>query len=155
MSNDQAVDDVSTEGAADAERTFTQAEVNRIVTERLKREGVAELKQKASQLDALQESSKTELQKLADQVETLTKAQQAEAAKALRYRIAAEHKLSTEDADLFLTGADEETITAQAKRLADRQPKSANPVPNEGKQPKPGSDPMREFTRSLFAREDD
>ena len=145
------------EPPAEVERTFTQAEVDRIVSDRLKREGVAEAKRKAAQFDELQESSKSELQRLAEQVETLTKAQQAEAVKAVRYRIAAEHKLSTEDADLFLTGADEEIITAQAKRLADRgqeQRQHGGYAPNEGQQPPFQADERRKFSRDLVARSD-
>lgn len=144
------------DGTAEVERTFTQAEVDRMIGDRLKREGIAEAKQKAAQYDALQESSKSEIEKLAEQVASLTKAQQDADAKALRYRVAAQHQLSTEDADLFLTGADEETITAQAKRLADRgQTKpGSNYAPNEGKQPKQPADPLREFTRQLFAADE-
>ena len=37
---------------------------------------------------------------------------------ASRYRVALEHQLSREDADLFLTATDEESMTAQAERLA-------------------------------------
>jgi len=77
---------------------------------------------------------------------------------ALRRRVQAAHGISDEDADLFLTGKDEETVTAQAERLAARESErktKGNRVPHEGQITKrAGEDPMREFTRNLFGRED-
>lgn len=75
---------------------------------------------------------------------------------ALRRRVQAAHGISDEDADLFLTGGDEDALTAQAKRLAARESErksNGNHVPNEGNNPN-GNDAsdMREFTRNLFAR---
>ena len=75
-------------------------------------------------------------------------------ADALRLRIAAKHGISDDDADLFLTGTDEDTLTRQAQRLADREAarkKAGNVAPREGTTTNPGSDPMRDFTRALFA----
>lgn len=123
------------------EKTFTQAEVDRIIADRLKREDVKGLKSKAAEFDKLAEA----------------RAQEAEA-KAIRYQVAVEKGISETDADLFLTGMDEDTITAQADRLIERdgdEQKRGNYVPNEGKQPKNQSkdDPMREVTRQLFNRD--
>lgn len=68
------------------ERTFTQAEMNAIISDRLSRErskyaDYDDLKAKAQQFDAAQEAGKTELQKanekaakLQEQLDTLTKA---------------------------------------------------------------------------------
>lgn len=50
---------------------------------------------------------------------------------ALRYRIAAEHGI-TENADLILTGADEETMLKQAALWRDRTPTSPKPDPSQG-----------------------
>lgn len=47
-------------------------------------------------------------------------------AEALRFRIAAKHKISDEDAELFLTGTDEESLTKQAERLVERTPDKTN-----------------------------
>ena len=143
------------QSAPESEKTFSQADVDRIVRERLSRENVSELKAKARQFDQLQESSKTELQKLTEQVAELTAAQQVEAAKAMRYRIAAASGISTEDADLFLTGTDEETIAAQAKRLAERGQQARQQggyAPNEGRQPPNQPDERRAFVRQLTGR---
>ena len=46
--------------------------------------------------------------------ESATKAQ----AEALRWRIAAKHGISDDDAETFLTGSDEAALTRQAERLA-------------------------------------
>ncbi len=65
---------------------------------------------------------------------------EAEAARreAVRWRVAARHGLSDEDAELFLTGSDEETLTRQAERLVERTPspgKGGQPVPGAGERP--------------------
>lgn len=58
------------------EKTFTQAEVDAIVTDRLKRErskfeGFEEFKQKAAKLDEIEEASKSELQKATERAQAL------------------------------------------------------------------------------------
>ncbi|QRY51736.1 hypothetical protein [Mycolicibacterium septicum] len=57
---------------------------------------------------------------------------------ALRWRIAAKHGISDEDAELFLTGSDEDTLTKQAERFTVLQPKpgKGNVIPSVGNQPK-------------------
>lgn len=124
----------ATETATTETRTFSQEDVDRIIADRLKREDVKGLKAKAAQVD----ESKSETQRLAEQIAELTRAQAQAQAQALRYRIAAQQGISNEDADLFLTGADEDTISAQAKRLAERdsaRKAKGNYVPNEGRTP--------------------
>lgn len=72
----------------------------------------------ATKLAALEESQKTETQRLAD-AKTAAETDAASArAEALRWRIAAKHGISDDDADTFLTGTDEETLTKQAERLS-------------------------------------
>lgn len=144
----------ASQGQEQSEQRFTQADVDRIISERLKRENVADLKTKAQAYDALQESSKSETQRLTEQIQKLTEAQARSDAAALRYRIAAAHGVTNEDADLFLTGNDEDTITAQAKRLADRDKaaKKGGPVvPGEGTTPSANTADAeaRAFLRSL------
>lgn len=72
----------------------------------------------ARQLDELKQAQMSELEK----AQTAAKQFQEEAVKAsseaLRWRIAAKHGISDEDAETFLTGVDEETLTRQAERLA-------------------------------------
>lgn len=137
----------------DKPESFTQADVDRIVADRLKREREA-AKAKYADYDDLK--AKAEGAKTAeDRIAELEKQVTASAREALVRRVQAAHGISDEDADLFLTGADEAALTAQAKRLADRESerkKHGNHVPREGNSPKAGADDgMREFTRGLFA----
>jgi hypothetical protein len=134
-----------------------QAEVDRIVRERVARERAKyadydDLKTKA-------EGSKT-LEDRLGQLEaelTTTKTQ------ALKTSVAAKFGISTEpgangepsDADLFLTGSDADSLTAQAQRLvgrdADRK-KQGNVAPNEGSTTSLGGadGELRDFARSFF-----
>lgn len=139
-----------TEDAEDKqEHTFSQADVDRIVRERVKRErdkyaDYDDLKAKASTAQTAEERI-AELEQRYQQAET----------RALRSDIAAKYGIDAEDRDLFLTGTDEETLTAQAKRLADRESermKRSNHVPDEGNTPATQPDDMRAFTRDLFSR---
>jgi hypothetical protein len=138
-----------TEGDPGAEeQTFTQADIDRIVKERVKRVETKyadydELKAKAGQATTAEE-----------RIATLEREVEASKREALKRRVQAAHGIADEDADLFLTGTDEETLTAQAKRLADRESerkKNGNRVPREGATPTPpADDPMRAFARGLF-----
>jgi len=127
-----------------------QAEVDRIVKERVARERAKysdydELKAKAAGSQTLEE-------RLASLEGELTTAKTA----ALRSDIAAKHGLSAEDRDLFLTGTDESTLNAQAQRLSERvadRKKQGNFAPKEGTTPAAGTDTgEREFVRNLFSR---
>ena len=153
MTENNAADnqqDNGSDGEQDKGKTFTQAELDQIITDRLTQQAknkfgdYAELKAKA-------EGAKTVEQQLAD---LSTKHAEAES-RALRADIASTYGISKEDRDLFLTGSDEAALTAQAKRLADRvadQKKNGNRAPREG-DTTTGADKnkdMREFTRDLF-----
>ena len=136
------------------EQSFTQADVDRIVAERLKRERES-TKAKYADYDELRERAgeKVTLEERVAEIEARAAAAEA---RALRAEIANAHGISAEDRDLFLTGTDEETLTAQAKRLAERESerkKNGNHVPREGETPKPGSDDaLRGYVRNLFDR---
>lgn len=130
--------------------TFTQADVDRIVKERIERErkrfaDYDDLKAKAGE-KATAEERLAELEKRYADAEV----------RATKANIASEYGISAEDRDLFLTGEDEETLTAQAKRLADRdseRKKRNNHVPNEGSNPSPPNDDRRDFVRRLTGRD--
>lgn len=141
--------------ATETPQTFTQEQVNELVGKARtdeRRKALAkfadydDLKTKADGAKTLEDRI-AEIEGRARDAET----------RALRSDIAAKHGISAEDRDLFLTGTDEETLTAQAKRLAeavsDRKTKG-NTAPREGSNPNPdGSDSnMRAFTRELFGR---
>lgn len=140
----------------------SQDELNRIVGERVKRARPAdydELKAKAAKLDEIERANQTEAERAAAKVAELEAELATTRRDALRMKIASAHGITdADDIDLFLTGADEETLTKQAKRLAGRvadRKKQGNHVPAEGKTPpKPGDDDMRAFARNLFASAD-
>ena len=131
--------------------TFTQADVDRIVKERVQRE-----RAKYADYDDLKAKA-AGAQTAEERIGALEKEIEATRREALRRRVQAAHGISDEDADLFLTGSDEDTLTAQAKRLADRESerKQQNNVsPREGThQQSQQTDEMREFTRGLFQRD--
>jgi hypothetical protein len=140
------------DGKQEQGKTFTQAELDQIITDRLNQQAknkfgdYAELKAKA-------DGAKSVEQQLADLVSKHAEAE----ARALRSDIATKHGISAEDRDLFLTGSDETALTAQAVRLAGRvadQKKNGNVARKEGGTTSTG-DPekdMRVAVRSLFGR---
>lgn len=117
-------------GDGKQEATLTQADVDRIVKDRIAR--VESKYADYNDLKAKAEGAKTVEQKL---VELESRHAEAEA-RALRSDIAAKHGISAEDRDLFLTGSDAASLEAQAKRLAERnadQKKGGNRAPKEGR----------------------
>lgn len=151
----------STGGESQDGQTFTQADVNRIVKERAERMA-KQLYPDYDDLKAKAGESQTLEQRVKD-METRTVA--AESA-ALRASVAAEFGISTKkgpkgepsDADLFLTGADRDILTAQAQRLAGREEdrkKQGNFAPKEGTTTTTGKDDedLRVFNRKLFNKE--
>lgn len=116
-----------------------------------------ENKTAADQLAAIEEANKTEAQKTADKLAAAEKDAADARREALKFKIAAQFSIGDEDADLFLTGTDEETLTKQAERLAQRtsdRKKNGNHVPREGTSTPAVEDEMRAFTRDLFSRAD-
>lgn len=131
-----------------AEKTFTQSEVDKIVQQRLAKERNSEsyktLEQKAKAYDEAEEANKTELQKALEriqQLETDNKRQQHDnliASACLRHNIPAEY------ADM-VTGSDEESVNKSAERLAklvnhqsnseQSQQRDTQPLNSEGSQP--------------------
>lgn len=147
--------DVPPEGEA---KTFDEVYVKKLRDEAAKYRTEAKANAKAvEELAGIKESQKSDAQKAADRLADAEKDAQDARSEALRWRIAAAHSISDEDADLFLTGTDEDTLNKQAARLAqhasDRK-KNGNVVPNEGASTTSKPDQMREFTRSLFGTGD-
>lgn len=136
----------------------SQDELNRIIGERVKRAKPADyddLKAKAAELDEIKAANQTEAEKATAKIAELETQLNEMRVESTRLRIATEHGITdADDIRLFLTGSDEETLTAQAKRLAERTSdrKKSHVVPGEGKTPAPTGDPMRDFTRGLFAK---
>lgn len=98
---------------------------------------IKELKDKAARLDELESAQLSESEKAKKRAEQAEARALAAEASAARWRIAAKHGISDEDAELLLTGTDEETLNRQAERLAARTPSKNDGlyVPAEGKVP--------------------
>ncbi len=128
----------------------------RAARERAKFADYDDLKAKAAKLDEFEQANKSEQERLADELSVAKQAAEAAKAEALRFKVASKHGISDEDAELFLTGSDEDTLSRQAQRLTDRvdqRNKSGNHVPNEGTNPQPEGDEVRTFTRGLFGKD--
>lgn len=93
------------------------------------------LKEKARRLDALEESQKTEAEKLADrlaEVKTETEQIPVKVSAALKSHLVKMHEISDEDADLFLTSTDPEVLLKQAERFTARSKTQSGFVPTQG-----------------------
>ena len=164
-----AADATETAGATgeqQQEQTLTQADVDKLIA-KVRGEERRKASERFADYDELKtqaEGAKTLEQRLAEVEGKLTATQ----TDALRTRIAAKFGISSEkgadgeasDADLFLTGTDESTLTAQAQRLAARQSdskKQGNVAPNEGGTKnigKPEEQEARDFVGNLFGGSD-
>ena len=71
-----------------------------------------------AQLDEIKKSQMSDLEKAQATAQEYQSAAAQAQAEALRWRIAAKHGISDEDAETFLTGTDEATLTRQAERLS-------------------------------------
>lgn len=154
------------EGGEGFKPIATQEDLNKVIAERVSRERAKfsdykDLKAKAERLDQLEAANKTEAEKVAERFAALEAENARIRSEALRSRIQAKHGISDEDAALFLTGTDEDTLTAQARRLAEREAdrkKRGNVAPKEGGSADHaggGESDDREFVRGLFGRTDD
>lgn len=147
--NQEQNGDPANEGEGEGEgKTFTQAEVDQLIKQRLAQQArnkfgdYNDLKEKAGKSQTLEE-----------RIAAMEKSSQDAELKALRAEIAGEHGLSKEDRDLLLTGTDEDTIRQQAKRLSDNSAttrKRGPSAPKEGNTTKPSASEEREAARQLF-----
>jgi hypothetical protein len=146
--------------AADEFQPITsQDDLNRIIGERVKRATAKfadykDVQAKAAEFDKLQQANQTEAEKAQARIAELEAELNGVRGESLRLRVASEHGITdADDIDLFLTGTDEETLTRQAKRLADRtadRKKNGNHVPREGTTPTSVEGDERETVRGLF-----
>lgn len=133
------------DGAKD--QGFTQADVDRIVADRVKRE-----RAKYADYDDLKKAAGDKAT-AEERIASLEKEIEGSKREALRRRVQAAHGISDEDADLFLTASDEETLKRQAERLAaqgSQQKKRGNRVPGEGTSNRPSENDERAAVRNLF-----
>lgn len=155
---EQAPEQNAKQGTEQAtEQGFTQADVDKAIAKRLAAER-AKLAERYADYDELKskaDGAKTADQRIADLEQKLKAADAREQRRGLVERIAREHKITDpDDITLFLTGADEDTLQAQAKRLAARDAqakKAGDVVPREGTTPKNGQpNDQAAFARKLF-----
>lgn len=142
----------------------TQAALDAIIGERLARTRAQygdydELKAAATELAEIKASQQTDAQKTAAAITKLQDQLAQTRTEALRSRIQATHQISNEDAALFLTATDEDTLTKQAERLADRaaaeRKKTGGRDPFAGRTPSSSEGPndaKREWLRSVTDR---
>jgi hypothetical protein len=109
---------------------------------------VAELRPKAEQFSALEEASKSELQRVAETAEKAKRDAENAQAEAIRYKAAATHGISAEFFDLLGSGTEDE-ITARAEKIAAlataqaaaTQAAAGPPVTRPVEQMRPGATP--------------
>ena len=120
------------------ERTFTQAEMDNVIAERLKRERAKytdyeELKAKAEKFDEIEEANKTELQKATERANELeaklTSLEKQNEIRSIREKIANETGVPVG----LLTGEDEESCKTQAQSILEfAKPTGYPPVKDGG-----------------------
>jgi hypothetical protein len=136
------------------EQTFTQADVDRIVAERLKRERES-TKAKYADYDELKAKAEGATT-LEDRVAEIEKQAKDSEDRAMRAEIANAKGLTPSQAKRLI-GATREELEADADDLLKdigAQKKQGNRVPNEGTNPQAKPDEMRDFARQLFDKAD-
>ncbi len=112
-----------------------------------------DLKAKASRLDEIEEAQKSESEKVAERLakaDTEVAGIPLRVCEALKVHLVTIHEIAPEDAELFLTATDPETLLKQVDRLVGQSGKRKNIVPREGRTPNQSLvDPTRDFLRSI------
>jgi hypothetical protein len=118
----------------------------------------------AKRLQEIEDANKSELQKATDRLTAIERERDQARIDGLRFKVAVKHGISEEDAELFLTGTDEDSLTRQAARLAEREAarvaardaedderkKRGNHVPREGAATNVSESDERAAVRGLF-----
>lgn len=142
------------------DKTFTQAEVDQIVKERIGRErakyeGYEEFKEKASKFDELEEANKTELQKAQDEAAALKKKlsdlENENTMRVMREKVATEKGVPIE----LLTGETEEACITQADGILKFASSNGYPIIKDGGEPHKTThsstrDQFKEFMNNNF-----
>ena len=120
----------------DSEKTFTQSELDQIISERLKRErekytDYESLKEKAQRLDQIEEDAKSELQKAQERAEKL-QTELSELKRAEVRMIRDKVAQSTGVPSSLLTGNTEEECTEQAAGILSFKTSSNYPTVKDG-----------------------
>lgn len=88
----------------------------------------------AQRIKAFEEEKLSDLERAQEAAREYEAAAQKAQVESLRWRTAAKYGINDEDAEVFLTGSDEETITLQAERLSSLSsaPSAPRPDPSQG-----------------------
>ena len=117
----QGGQDVLQEGTQEQPKTFDAEYVANLRKENAKYRTEAKANAEAAKrLMELEQSQKSEAEKQAERIAALESQIESATVQAVRARMAAKYQMDPEDADMFLTGTDEETVEAQAKRFSER-----------------------------------
>lgn len=113
-----------------------------------------ENKTAADELATIKEAQKSDAEKASERLAAAERDAAEAKRDALRFKIAAKFSITDEDADLFLTGADEDTLTKQAERLAARadeasKPRTPKPDPNQGRTADLGTSTADQFAAAF------
>ena len=119
------------------------------LAEERRRAASAEKTAKALQakLDALEAEKLSREEKAVKEAQDAAERAARAESEAMRWRIAAKHGISDEDAELFLTAADEETLSRQAERFKELsyKPSKGTHVPGVGNQPNAPASPAEQI----------
>lgn len=119
--NSAPASETPAEGTADESQQLGEGGIKALQAERDARKAAEKAATELqAQIDALNAEKLSDLEKAQLEAKTAQEAAAKAAKEALRYKYAAKHGISEEDAELFLTGETEDAVAAQAERLAAR-----------------------------------
>lgn len=133
----------------DTPQQFDAAYVARLRAEAAKYRNEAKANADAAgRLAAIEDAQKSETQRLTEAHARAEKDASDARAEAMRLRVAVRHGISDEDAELFLTGADEETLIRQAEALQAKSQKVTTPTnPAAAAAPTPAPAPRADLSQ--------
>lgn len=140
-----SIEDVATEpaGQQDDQKPVETPERDWRAEARKWEQRAKENKNAADRLAEFERAQMTETERTAARLAEMEREAATARAEALRFKVAARFGIGDEDADLFLTGSDESTITRQAERLrslrttaAPASPGGPKPDPSQGAKPR-------------------
>ena len=131
---DQPVEPQATEQGDPADEPLGEPGKKALDAERQRaRELEKQLNAATARLTEIERANETALERAQREAAEAREAVAAATAEALRFKVAAKHGITDEDAELFLTGTDEATLLRQAARLTERTtPSGPRPDPTQG-----------------------
>jgi hypothetical protein len=166
MSEQQGQESATGEGQQEQQETEQLGDAGKRALERMKTERDEARRTAKANADAAKELETLKQEKMTETEKVAARLQEADAkvagipgqvAEGLKAHLVALHKIDTEDADLFLTAADPETLLKQVDRLLAQGKKgeqqtrrNGNFVPREGSQSSAPEGEARAAVRGLF-----